>query len=345
MRKKNTSSGSTLTDGLIISVFEDNGPVNVYNSSPLNESEAFNMVLKALPAIGSDVPLEHGEIRSYGLIPTPKEPFLCLSFIFILKAEKTDDSRIARFGRIIVFWIITRSSALMKYIGLIKRMIRREIQIYHIKNDTDLKKEEIMRKIDNKIQIIEVGIESYYISEMNSIEPFLDLAFVPKDAPIMMVDKPKNQIKVLLRSQSNPSRKLELLQLVNDYKKNIPKGPIYKTEIISDSLIVQQLLAKTGFITQFDVGTTIRLRFTNELTFEELDSFFDFHLTPKRQQLVTQIMRTIESKIPLNLYELSVQTGITMELIEEFIASALNSGLIQDFEIKNGTLTFMEEVE
>jgi hypothetical protein len=340
-----TSNGSTITDGLIISVFEDEGPVNVYNSSPLNESEAYNMVLKALPAIGSDIPLEYGEIRSYGLIPTPKEPFLCLSFIFMLKAEQSKDPRITRFGRIIVFWIITRSSALMKYIGLMKRMIRREIQIYHIKTDTDLKKDEIMRKIDSRIQIIEVGIENYYISDTNSIESFLDLAYVPKDAPIMLVDKPNNQIKVLLRSNSNPSRKMELLQLVNDYKRKIPKGTIYKTEIISDSLIVQQLLAKTGFITQPDIGATIRLRFTNELTFEELDSFFNFHLTPKRQQLVTQLMRAIDNKMPLNLYELSVQTGITVELIEEFIASAINSRLIQDFEIRNGTFVCMKETE
>ena len=31
----------TITDGLLVTIFEDDGPANIYNSSPLSEDEAF----------------------------------------------------------------------------------------------------------------------------------------------------------------------------------------------------------------------------------------------------------------------------------------------------------------
>ena len=339
------SRGSTLTDGLIITVFKDDGPFNIHNSSPLSEDEAFSLAIKTLTAIGSDIPLNHGEIRSYGPMPTPKEQYLTIGFIFALKAKTTSDSRIARFGRIVVFWIITRSTLLMKYIGVIKRMIRRTLQMYHIKTDADLEKEAILQKVGEKIQIIESGIEMYYISGNNDIEPFLEIGLIPSNSPIMLVDNPKKQIKVLLRKKPTPSKKVDLLQVVNDYKRKIPKGVIYKQEIITDSITIQHLLAKSGFDLQPETGFHFRLHLSDQLTFEELDSFFDFHLTTRRHQLITQILQSIEEERPLSLYELSTQVDISVELIEEFLASAINSGLIQNSTIQNGFYISQKETE
>ncbi|UCE14156.1 MAG: hypothetical protein JSV04_03010 [Candidatus Heimdallarchaeota archaeon] len=343
MNERGASGGSALIEGLIITVFQDDGPFNIHNSSPLSEDEAFNMAIKTLTAIGSDIPLNHGEIRSYGPMPTPRQPYLTIGFIFALKAQSTSDTRIARFGRIVVFWIITRSTALMKYIGLIKRMMRRTLQMYHIKTDADLEKGDIPQKISEKIQIIETGIETFYITENNEMEPFLDLALIPSNSPLMLVDNPKNQIKVLLRKKPSPSKKLELLQVVNDYKRRIHKGVIYKSEIIDDSIIIQHLLAKFGLELQPEIGFHYRIHLTDQLTFEELDSFFDFHITTKRHQLITQILQSIEEEFPLNLYELSTQIGISVELIEEFLVSAIRSGLIQNSRIENGFLISQKE--
>ncbi|MFX0123630.1 MAG: hypothetical protein ACFFAE_08305 [Candidatus Hodarchaeota archaeon] len=335
MGKRNTR-GKTLTDGLIITVFKDDGPSNIHNSSPLSEDEAFNLAIKTLTAIGSDIPLNHGEIRSYGPMPTHKEPYLTIGFIFVLKAKDTSDSRIARFGRIVVFWVITRSTALMKYIGVIKRMIRRTLQMYHIRTDNDLERENISQKISEKIQIIETGIESYYISENNEIESFLDLHSIPSNSPIILIDNPNKQIKVLLREKSSPSKKIELLQLINEHKRKLPKGAIYKQEIITDSITIQHLLAKSGFELQPEIGFQYRIHLLDQLTFEELDSFFDFHISTKRHQLIAQILQSIEEEQPLNLYELSTQVGFSVELIEEFLVSAIRSGLVQNSKIENG---------
>jgi hypothetical protein len=345
MHEKSASRGITLTDGLIITVFKDDGPFNIYNSSPLSEDEAFNMAIKTLTTIGSDIPLNHGEIRSYGPMPAAKEPYLTIGFMFVLKAKTTVDTRIARFGRIIVFWIITRSTALMKYIGVIKRMIRRTLQMYHIKTDDDLEKENIPQKISEKIQITETGTEAYYISGNNEIVPFLDLPLIPSNSPILLIDNPNKQIKVLLRENASPSKRIELLQLINDYKRKIPKGAIYKQEIIADSITIQHLLAKSGFELQPEIGFQYRIHLSDQLTFEELDSFFDFHITTKRHQLITQILQSIGEELPLNLYELSTQVGISVELIEEFLVSAIRSGLIQNSKIENGFFISQRETE
>ena len=95
--------GSSLIEGLVISLFEDFGPTNIFNSSPLNRTEALNLAVKGMTALGTDSPLEKDEIRSYGPIPTAKDPYISLGFFFILKAENSDDLRISKIGRLAVF--------------------------------------------------------------------------------------------------------------------------------------------------------------------------------------------------------------------------------------------------
>ena len=129
MYSGNSSKGPQTIEGLVITVFEDDGPANIYNSSPLAEDEAFNMALKSMTVIGSDVPLQQFEIRSYGPIPTPRADLLSIGYIFNLKATDTVDERIARFGRLVVFWTITRSNTTVKYIGVTKRLIKRIFQV------------------------------------------------------------------------------------------------------------------------------------------------------------------------------------------------------------------------
>ncbi|UCE05593.1 MAG: hypothetical protein JSW07_18640 [bacterium] len=345
MAKRNAPNKTTITDGIVITVFEDDGPTNCYNSSPLAEDEAFNLGVKALMTIGSMDPLELGEIQSYGPIPTPRESYLALGFVFFLKAHSTEDSRIASFGRLIVLWVISRSNTTIKYISMIKRMIKRILLSYQIKTDVDFKQEEILRKIDEKIQIIEVSQDSYYISENGEIESFSELPLIPPTAPIMLVDHPKKEIKILLREESVASRKIELRQIANDFKgRNLPKGSLYKAEIITDSFTVQSILSKSGFLAKQDVGTFYTIRLIDQLTFEELDRFFDPHFTQRRQQLAAEIVKSYQNNTPLNLDELSNQMGISQELIEELVGSAIEARLIPNSEIDSGVLKFHKKM-
>ncbi|MHA2225240.1 MAG: hypothetical protein ACXAC8_08550 [Candidatus Hodarchaeales archaeon] len=343
MLKNNRSKGSTITEGLIVTLFEDDGPTNVYNSSQLDDNEAFNMAVKTLTAIGSDVPLEYGEIRSYGPMPTTKQPFLTIGFIFAIKAKESMDPRILRFGRIVVFWVITRSNTLIKYIGVLKQMIRRQLRHYRIKVDIDLRNMEVLRKIDEKLKMIETGVESFYISENNTIESFTNISYIPENAPIMLVDDSNKKLRVLLRGEISPSIKAKMLQIANDYKANIHKGAIYKIEIISELLIAQQLLSKAGIISQLDVGSQFKLRFSHKLTFEELDEYFDSYLAPKRNRIISQILHSIDNKIELNLSELSSRSGISLKSIKEFITNAINDGLIEKFRIEDERFFFSEK--
>ncbi|MFX1285668.1 MAG: hypothetical protein ACFFB5_18655 [Promethearchaeota archaeon] len=340
MSKNDALKGTSLTDGLIITIFEDFGPQNIYNSSPLSEEEGFNLAIKSLTALSSDIP-RVGEIRSYGPIPTPRDPFLTIGFIFTLKAVDSQDVRIAQFGRIVVFWVITRSSSTVKYVGVLKQNLRRAIRSYKIRTDEDLKEKGFLEKIDEKLQIIETGIESFYLSDRETFEPFLELALVPASAPIMLVDKPNKQINVLIREEVKPSLKVNLLHQVKNFTGQLPKGSLYKVEIISDELIVQRMLSKIGLISQAETGIHYRIRLTDQLTYDEVDEYLDFHFTPKRQTLAKLIVQSYKKKSPLNLGEARVQTGISETLIEDFIVSLISAGLIKNGKIENGVLHYI----
>ena len=204
---------SSLIDGLVISLFEDFGPSNIFNSSPLSHDEALNLAVKGMTSLGTEFPLERDEIRSYGPIPTSQDLYVSIGFFFTLKAEKTDDLRIAKMGRLIVFWIITRSNTTISYIGMIKQMIRRILRTYNIQSDEDLRKEEILLKINKKIRIIETGVETYYITQNGKIEHFLNLAVVPQNSPVVLIDNNSKKIDVLIREKPAPSKKVEIIQL------------------------------------------------------------------------------------------------------------------------------------
>ncbi|MFX1517485.1 MAG: hypothetical protein ACFFC6_14360 [Promethearchaeota archaeon] len=338
MSKKDTTS---LTDGLIISIFEDHGPENIYNSSPLSEEEAFNLAIKSFAVLSSEVP-QVGVINSYGPIPTPREPFLTIGLVLTLKAEDSADVRIAQFGRIVVFWVITRSRSVVNYTGVLKQLLQRTLRSYRIHTDIDLKEKEFLAKIDDKLQIIETGVESFYLSDKETFEPFLELALVPANAPILLVDKPNKQINVLLREKVTPSLKVSLLHKVKNYTGQLPKGSLYKTEIVSDEFTIQRMLSKIGITPQTEAGIQYRIRLTDELTFAEVDEYLDFHFTPKRQTLATLIIKSHKQKSPLNLGEASIQTGISEKLIEDFIISLITAGLLKTGKIENGVLYYKE---
>ncbi|MFX0181537.1 MAG: hypothetical protein ACFE95_00545 [Candidatus Hodarchaeota archaeon] len=334
------SIGSSITDGIIITVFEDHGPTNIYNSSPLSEMEALNMAIKSLTAIGTDTPLGPGELRSYGPMPTPRAPYQSIGFVLLLKAEDSTDSRIISHGRLIVVWVITKSDTTFGYIGVFKRMLRRFFQTYQIQTDRDLEKGEIMKKIDEKLRIIETGMARYYITKDENIESFLNLSLVPANASILLVDNKNQKINVLLRNEPSPALKVKTLQLVKEFKDKLPKGTLFKTELISDSITVNRLLAKEGMIGQSDISDHFRIRLTKELTFDELDDFIELQLIPKRTKLVSLIIQAFENKESIDLKELSTQTGFTFEMIEEFLKSSIRSNVLQNAKLENGFLHY-----
>jgi hypothetical protein len=338
VNQQSKASRGAISEGIIFSAFEDQGPTNLYNSSPLNEEEAFGMTIKTLTAIGSDSPFQPGEIRCYGPMPTPKEPYLSLGFIFFLKAKSSQDPRIQRHGRMIVLWVITSSATTIKFIGLIKNMIRRSLQLYHVRLDEDLKKRDVFSKIDEKIRLIEPGINLYYVSKAGSIDPIIDPAFIAPDTTCILLDDTKKQIKALIRTKISPGKKNEVLRQINDFKSKIPQGSIYKVEIITDDIAVRQLSSKYGLSRPDEMGFRFQLHLSDVVTFEELDAFFEFHFNPKRHDMISRILGAIYNKEKLNLFDVAVQTGVSVEFLEEFIQSAITANLIKNAKIEHGFL-------
>ncbi len=327
-----------ITEGVVISIFEDQGPVNLYNSSSLTDDEAFNMALRSLTVIGSDIPLEYGEIRSYGPIPTPRPGFFSLGFIFSLKAVDSIDSRIQRFGRLIVFWVITRTDTSIQYIGVIKRIIQRVIRTNRIITDEDIRNESIWYKIDEQLSNIDTGIERYYIDNDGFMQSFLDLTMVPLNAPIILVDHSAKQITVLLREKVTPGAKNKALNVINDYKRDLHKGSLFKTEIISDSILIQTILSKQGLATESLASQTVRYHLSQEVNFGELNDFFENFQAPKRQKLISQIIEGVNAKEQINLNQIAFSTGYPYNFIVDFVKNAINAGIIRDYKLDEGIM-------
>lgn len=335
LNEDQSSTGNVLTDGLIVTMFMDTGPEIVYNSSPLDFDEALGMILKNLTAIGTNEPQEFGQVTSHGPMPTPRKMYIALAFLFHLKAKDSGDPRIAHFGRVTVFWIIAKSSTIAKYSNVLQQMIRRLLHFYRITNDSDLLKEDITKKIDEKLRIVEGGVETYCISEQKTVESFLDPALVPHEAPLLLIDKANKQVKILLREEISGIRKTEIRQMVNDFLKEVSKGAGYQIEWISDSITIQMLLSKLGFEPQA-TAADFEVRLYGQLTFEELDDFLASRLAPRRRQLVNRVLQSVESGTPLDPRGLATETGLSAELIEELLSSAIKSGRIQGARIEKG---------
>lgn len=337
MLEDNASKGESVTEGLIITILKDIGPENIFNSSPLNESESYNMVFKAITAIGSDIRegMEFGEIRSYGPMPTGKDPFLSLAFILFLPTIRTTDERIARHGRLVAFWIITRFTSTLRYFGIIKRTIRRILHMYHIKHSEDLENTALYPKIDEKIQIIESGIESYYLSEERQFESFIDISLVPVFSPIMMIDSSRKWINLLLRQKTLPSEKHELINLVNEYKGKLPKSSLYKVKIISDPLSVQSFLSKAGFQQDALRKVPFQLSFSDQLTYSKLDTLIDDVLFLRKNRLIKLFLDAIENQTPIKMKKFASESDLPLSFIRELLETTRREGFLFDISIEN----------
>ncbi len=339
---KMTQKDSTkaLTDGLIVTVFEDEGPTNIYNSSPLADDEAFTMAIKTLTAIGTSQPFNPGEVRAYGPIPTPKEPYVSEAFMFSLAAKDSMDNRIAQFGRMIFFWIITTSSSISKYTEFLKLMIKRTLRVYNIVNDKDLYNQEILKKIDQNIQIIDTGMDAYYITDAETVDAFSNISMIPELAPILLVNTEKTQLQVIFRDQPTPLVKTKIRRIVDEFKKKMPRGNLYRAEMITDPFVGKQLLSKSGLETQTDMGLQYRLRLSGKLDFDELDQFLSIPVKKIRGLLAKRILDAFNNKASIDFTLLASEVGFSEKFIMGVVQQAIQTNVMSGCKIENGLLLF-----
>jgi hypothetical protein len=107
------------------------------------------MAIWNMPMLGIEMPLPFGEILSCGIIPT--QTVLAFSYLFYLPAYDSVDPRMAEHGRLVIFWLITRSETILGYESKVKGIIKQLLRLYKIKQDSDLYNRETLRRIDEKL--------------------------------------------------------------------------------------------------------------------------------------------------------------------------------------------------
>ena len=331
-----------LTNGLVVTVFEDVGPTNIFNSSPLEDDEAFNMAIKTLTMIGTTSVLDEHEVRSYGPIPTPREPYNTIAFMFMLRAEDSLDERIAKAGRLVVFWIITTNPpALRKYTDLIKLMVQRTLRVYEIKTDKDLYNEDILNKINNQLQIVDTGKDYYYVTKKETVEAFVNLSMLDVKAPVLIVNSETKKIQLLFRDEhTSPIERTKIRSVVGNFRDKMPKGSLFRIELVSDPVSVHQILTSSGLEIQQDLGTRYRIRVSDKLEFGELDEFFSIPIKKIQNILSVEIINAFDEKKTINLNELSAKTGLTTTKLADLINRALKSNVLINASLKDNLLEF-----
>jgi hypothetical protein len=330
----------TITEGLLVTVFEDEGPANIYNSSPLGEDEAFTMAIKTLTAIGTSTPFSDGEIRSHGPLPTPRDPLFAIAYMFSLKADNSMDSRITTFGRMVIFWIITSSRSIINYNEFIIRSIKRNLRFYQINSDTDLYDLERMKKIDEKLQIGDYSGETYFVSGEDKVEAFLNIEMIPDTSPIVIVDSGAALIQVLFRDQPTPLMKTKIRGIINDFKNEQRKGSLLKIEMVSDKIMVNQALKRAGLDIQPETGLHHRFRITYDLAFDELDEFFSELIKNQRNFISKKIVSAYNAKEALDLHSLAKESGFTFDFLLEIVQKAIESNILIQTNLEAGILNF-----
>jgi hypothetical protein len=223
---------------------------------------------------------------------------------------------------------------------MIKQMIRRFLRTYKIESDDDLRKEEILLKVNEKLQIIETGVEKYYITDSGTFEPLLNLAIIPKKSPVVLIDNNAKKIDVLLREKPAPNKKMEIIHAVKAFKQKIPKGSLYNVETTTDTITIQQLLSKLGILVHQDLSDHFRIHLTDKISFDEINESLEQLLSPNRTKLASTIFQAFNTRKELNIKDLAQETAFTEGLIKSIIEKMIKSNVLHSARIEDEKLRF-----
>ena len=240
----------------------------------------------------------------------------------------------------IFFWVITTSNSISKYTEFLKLMVKRSLRVYNIVNDKDLYDPEIIKKIDDNIRIIDTGIDAYYLTDAETVEAFGNISMIPETATILLVNSERSQIQVIFRDQPTPIAKTKVRRLVDEFKKKMPRGNLFRTEMVTDPMIGKQLLSKSGLETHADMGLQYRLRLSGKLDFEELDQFLSLPVKKIRGVLAKRILDAFNNKSSLDFTLLASEVGFSEKFIMKVVQDAIQRNIMSGCKVENGLLLF-----
>ncbi|MHA1444527.1 MAG: hypothetical protein ACTSR4_07235 [Candidatus Hodarchaeales archaeon] len=135
--------------------------------------------------------------------------------------------------------------------------------------------------------------------------------------------------------------KAKIKSIVNDFKRRHRKGSLLKIEMVSDKIMVNQILAKAGLGIQPEIGVHHRFRITNDLAFDELDEFFSLPIKNQRNLLSKKIITAYNTKDSLDLHSLAKESGFEFEFLVNIIQQAIDSNVLIQTTLENDILKFL----
>ncbi|MFX1533204.1 MAG: ADP-ribosylation factor-like protein [Promethearchaeota archaeon] len=219
-------------EGLVISVLGDMGTMPLVNMSSLSEEAIIQLSTMGMVLIsmGRD-PIPY---RLYGPIPVPGSlEFEAFGINFYVSATETSDKRIETYGRNSNLWVIFNLKHREILLALHNEIEKALIDIIkHIKLESELSNQEVIKSIFDKIQ----GIIS---------EKVLSIPQKTKTAPPQ-----RDQIQLIFFYTVNPQG--ELVPIVSDKKTVLSSYPL---------LVIVNIILKRIFILKNHEDTPHRLMF------------------------------------------------------------------------------------
>jgi hypothetical protein len=115
---------------------------------------------------------------------------------------------------------------------------------------------------------------------------------------------------------------------------------MYKVEMITDKITVNQLLTKSGLEVQSDIGVHYRVRLTDQLEFDELDEYISQILNQKRLELTKKLLTAFNNKESVSIVELSADSGFQSDFILKLLNSAISANILANTTIEGNMVIF-----
>ena len=230
--------------GIVVGIFEDNGPIARYNNTRLSKSLIDRMVVHGMSAVhGGDDMLE----GLYGPLPIFERMDLrYLIYSFKVKASNTKDERIAEHGRVCSVFLILKEKqerySLNNHLTIEKTIT--DFKNEKWKKELDISKDSTLVLFDLINNIVKVKtIRSFSFGEAGLIE-YEDSQLVLDEGVISIVELKTGKIYMYVPQEKFDSRtRIQAVEKIEELNMR-EYGSLFKIQKIRDYLKFKKLLDK-----------------------------------------------------------------------------------------------------
>ncbi|MHA2294581.1 MAG: hypothetical protein ACXAEU_21355 [Candidatus Hodarchaeales archaeon] len=210
-------------NGLVITIFADQGPYPLINMSPLDHDKIMKLSVLGMTilSMGGQTPSQELFIhRLHGPIPVPDTlDYEAFSMSFSVSTSESTDERLLKHGRISTVWIIFDSKYRNELVSLhneIEEVLTSEIK--NIKQESELEVEETIKNIQKRLQ--QVTEQTPVAALPSTVETRIVQDEQAKAVLFYTVNMQSEVSKVTADFLANPSR-YPVLIMVNTVLKRI----------------------------------------------------------------------------------------------------------------------------